>query len=147
MWPVDSLRFRVAGERLVVEEEPTPVQRTPVEGATQGLQVGPNAVPREAVDDNSYLEEAAEFYGVKEHIPALIHVRFKESSNIIKPCVVGLRGEIGPFQFMPSTWAGTPYAHLDSCDLEAATWAAAWKVSQPEGWTAWRSTWPRGGTP
>ena len=136
MWPVVRHNIWGAGHTELL---------LPVDvGAGAGILLGNVA---EVLDDNPYLQEAAKFYGVQEHIPALILVRFRESSNIIYPCVVGLDKEQGPFQFKLSTWAGTPYAHLDPCDLEAATWAAAWKVSQPEGWRAWIATWPRGGTP
>ena len=134
MWPVDRRDIRVAGLSGVVEEEPNTWPDNPRVDATES---------REVVDENPYLEEATAYYGVEWAREALVTVRFRESSNIIEPCQVGDRLERGPYQFKPSTWAATPYAHLDSCDLHAATWATAWKVSQPGGKEAWAATWPR----
>ena len=144
----DSLRFRVAGRQVVEEER-----------AGEGFQRGGTAYPlalgtqeaagsprREgALDENPYLEEATAYYGVEWARDTLILVRFRESSNITSPCVVGASRERGPFQFLPSTWAGTPYADQDPCNFEAATWAAAWMVAQGRQYEF--TTWPRGGTP
>lgn len=138
---VDRRDVRVAGEEVVVEEDrgsdSQGLRRESLRSGTPPGNVG------QVVDDNPYLEPALAYYGVEWAREALIIVRFKESSNQIVPCKVGDRLERGPYQFMAGTWAGTPYAALDPCDLEAATWATSWKVSQPEGWRAWRSTWPR----
>ena len=138
-WPVDRRDVRVAGQISGCVEPFCPVDDSTRADSYVGDLAG------EAVDEAwlQTLEEATAYYGVEWARDELIIVRFRESSNIVWPCVVGLDKEQGPFQFKLSTWAGTPYSHLDPCDLEAATWAAAWKVSQPEGWRAWWSTWPR----
>lgn len=104
-----------------------------------------NRHSEEILDDNPYLEEATAYYGVEWARKALTIVRWRESSNIVAPCVVGDSGELGPYQFMADTWASTPYASLDPCDLETATWAATWMTA--EGRQYEFTTWPRGGTP
>ena len=85
--------------------------------------------------------EATEHWGVEWAAEALAVVRFRESSNQLSPCVVGASGERGPYQFLPSTWATTPYASLDPCDLKVATYGAAWMVK--EGRQHEFHTWPR----
>jgi hypothetical protein len=52
---------------------------------------------------------------------------------------VGGSGELGSFQFMPSTWATTPFADQDPCDSVTAWNAAARFVSvgRQYEWTCW----------
>ncbi|GAG06238.1 unnamed protein product [marine sediment metagenome] len=134
MRPVDRRDIRVAGTGLVDYGQDKEVSEE-----------NPRAVParfrEEVLDENPYLEPALTYYGVQEFREALIIVRWRESSNIVAPCKVGTRLERGPFQFMAGTWESTPYATLDPCDLEAATYAAAWfaKEGRQLEWT----TWPR----
>jgi len=85
--------------------------------------------------------EATEHWGVEWAAEALAQTRFCESSNRVQPCVRGASGENGPYQFLPSTWATTPYSAADACDLETATYAAAWMVFQ--GRQLEFSCWPR----
>lgn len=39
-------------------------------------------------------------------------------------------GAFGPWQFMPSTWAGTPFAGLDMARVDAQAMATAWMWSR-----------------
>lgn len=106
-----------------------------------GVDEAGDSPPGGGLGDNPYLEEATAYYGVEWARDALVLVRFRESSNTVEPCVIGDSGERGPYQFMAGTWRGTPYADLDPCDLEVATWAAAWFVAEGR-WLEW-TTWPR----
>lgn len=119
----DSLRFRVAGLRTVAQGLATPV------AMGEGEAVGEPIL------------EATQHWDVEWAAPTLAQVRYCESTNIVQPCVIGDSGEVGPFQFMPSTWATTPYAHLDPCNPPTAALAAAWMVSQGR-WLEW-TCWPR----
>jgi len=87
------------------------------------------------------IEEATAHHNVEWAAGNLAHVRACESSNRLRPCVVGSAGELGPYQFLPSTWATTPYADFNPCGLRAATYAAAWMVS--EGRQYEFTCWPR----
>ena len=82
---------------------------------------------------------AVEAYGVQWARDILEAVEMCESSRQVQPCKVGLADEEGPFQFMPSTWATTPYALGDPCDRVTAWHAAAWFVSVGRWgeWTCW----------
>lgn len=84
---------------------------------------------------------ATAYYGIEWAAPALTQTRWCESSWQVDPCAIGYSGERGPYQFLPSTWATTPYAHLDSCDPWAATMAAAWMVKVGRQYEF--SCWPR----
>lgn len=46
-------------------------------------------------------------------------------------------GASGPGQFMPGTWAVTPFGHLDIFNVQAQAFATAWMRSQGRGneWT------------
>jgi len=96
--------------------------------------------PRGGVD-RERIERAAAIHGVEWAVDALLITQGCESSFQIRPCALGAQGELGPFQFKLSTWAETPYAHLDPCDVWAATLAAAWMVK--EGRQYEFSCWPR----
>lgn len=127
--------LRVAGVSVVLEPEVEEAAYLEVgEGSAEG-----EAPPEGGID--GLIIEATEHWGVEWAADELAYVRFKESSNIVVPCKVGDSGERGPYQFMAGTWASTPYADLDPCDLEAATFAAAWFVSVGR-WLEW-TCWPR----
>ena len=82
---------------------------------------------------------AVEAYDVAWARDILEAVEMCESSRQVQPCKVGNAGELGPFQFMPSTWATMPYALGDPCDRVTAWHAAAWFVSVGRWgeWTCW----------
>lgn len=46
-------------------------------------------------------------------------------------------GASGLFQFLPSTFARTPFARFDIFDAEANAMAAAWLVRKDGGWREW----------
>ena len=52
------------------------------------------------------------------------------------PRAVG-NGSLGLFQFLPSTWAHTPYAARSVFDPYANAAAAAWLVRKDGGWREW----------
>ena len=49
----------------------------------------------------------------------------------------GGSGSSGLFQFLPSTWAHTPYGRFSIFDPVANALAAAWLVVQDHGWREW----------
>lgn len=84
---------------------------------------------------------AAAIYGVEWAVPDLVWVEYCESGG--RTDIVGLRGELGPMQFLPSTWASLPpeLAAGDPTDPYDAMLAAAWMVSAGR-WGEW-ACWPR----
>ncbi len=46
------------------------------------------------------------------------------------PYAQNASGASGLFQFMPSTWRGTPYGHCSIWDAKYQCYAAAWMFSQ-----------------
>lgn len=127
---------------LSVVELPVDIQQR-LSGSSEGRTASQDNHSQEAVGETftAILNRATAYYSVEWAREALIEVRWCESTNRLKPCVVGSSGERGPFQFMASTWASTPYADLAPCNLETATWAAAWMVSEGR-WLEW-TCWPR----
>lgn len=69
--------------------------------------------------------QAAINYG--QSCQAMIAVAMCEST--LSPNAVGGLGEMGLFQFLPGTWASTPYAGQDPFDPVANANAAAWMWS------------------
>lgn len=71
-------------------------------------------------------------YGVGQHFDKMLRVEFCESSCQTTPCKMGLAGERGSLQFLPSTWVSAdgegnhwnPYWQEDACDPIVA-WHAA----------------------
>ena len=69
--------------------------------------------------------EAADRYGQPREY--MLRVAMCESN--LDSSTVGAFGELGIFQFMPSTWETTPYADMDPTDPWAAANATGWMWS------------------
>ena len=112
-----------------VEAAPSETVAEPVTGGTYGP--GGAGYSEQQIVDIIY--EAADNYGQSRE--AMLRVARCESG--LNPNAVGGGGAYhGLFQFVPSTFAGTPYAQYDIYDPWANAHAAAWMWSQG-GKSAW----------
>lgn len=80
-----------------------------------------------------------------EHVIALAAIAYRQSSATLyrkascetgrtfNPFALNPSGAGGWFQFLPSTWAGTPYAAFSRFDPLAASLAASWMHDQGRG--------------
>ena len=75
-----------------------------------------------------WLTDAAKKYGVSSQTYALYRVMMGESGG--NPYAQNASGAAGLFQFMPSTWRGTPYGTCSIWDAKSQCYAAAWMFSQ-----------------
>lgn len=75
-----------------------------------------------------WLTAAAAKYGVSNQVYALYRVMMGESGG--NPYAQNASGASGLFQFMPSTWRGTPYGGCSIWDAKSQCYAAAWMFSQ-----------------
>ena len=65
---------------------------------------------------------------IQTHLPDMLRVA-KCESNLNPFNVTAPHFATGLFQFLPSTWATTPYAERDIFDPEVNAYAAAWMWS------------------
>ena len=75
-----------------------------------------------------WLKAAAVKYGVSDQEYALYRVMMGESGG--NPYAHNASGASGLFQFMPSTWRGTPYGGCSIWDAKSQCYAAAWMFAQ-----------------
>lgn len=97
-------------------------------------------VALDACPPAEFKRQALEAYGVGWAYEKMLRVEFCESTCIVDPCVVGRSGEEGPLQFLPSTWATTPYRDYSACSPIATWHAGAWMVSEGR-WGEWSCWW------
>lgn len=96
-----------------------------------GSYVDPRPVNYTIPSDVAYrtwLKAAAAKYGVSDQVYALYRVMMGESGG--NPYAYNASGASGLFQFIPSTWRGTPYGGCSIWDPKSQCYAAAWMFSQ-----------------
>jgi hypothetical protein len=112
-----------------------------VQGGVPSGVGGQHPIPNNGETPPRLAQVAVSKYNVEQFLDTLWYVEWCESRHQYEECKVGSSGELGPFQFMPSTWATTPFAAADPCNRTVAWEAAAWFVSVGRQWE-W-SCWPR----
>lgn len=80
------------------------------------------------------------------HLAATVYGISESNMRTIAQCESGMgaqktaeagSGASGLFQFLPSTFARTPFAHFDVFDPVANALAAGWLVRKDGGWREW----------
>ena len=83
------------------------------------------------------VERALRLAGAAYGVPyrELAAVAWCESRYAVR--AVGKAGDSGLFQFLASTWRGTPFRGFSRFDPVANSLAAAWLVSRDGSWRQW----------